>query len=122
MAAHAAGTLIIGPVPAGTPIDILASLNSEFPGAAYIDASVAGAVTASSFAPNYDVVVLVQPVSIVSPYTVPNMEAGNLAAVMTAIQNRSATAFAIFADSGGKRASGPITRQTPLPQWIWRPG
>jgi uncharacterized repeat protein (TIGR01451 family) len=107
MAAHAAGTLIIGPVPASTPIDILANVTNEFPGATYINANAAGAVTASTFAPNYDLVVLVQPVSASTPYDVPNMDPGNLAAVMTAIQNRSATAFAIFADSGGTGRPAP---------------
>lgn len=106
---HAEGMLIIGPVPANTPIDIVANVQSEFPGATYINGGTAGSVTASTFAPNYDLVVLLQPVSALTPYDVPSMDAGNLAAVMTAIQSRSATAFVIFADSGGTGRPAPHT-------------
>lgn len=109
MLAHADGMLIIGPVPANTPIDIVANVQSEFPGATYINGGAAGAVTASTFAPGYDLVVLLQPVSARTPYDVPSMDEGNLAAVMTAIQSRSATAFAIFADSGGTGRPAPHT-------------
>lgn len=109
MVANAGGMLIIGPVPANTPIDIVANVQSEFPGATYINGGTAGSVTASTFAPNYDLVVLLQPVSALTPYDVPSMDAGNLAAVMTAIQSRSATAFVIFADSGGTGRPAPHT-------------
>lgn len=110
VAAHASGTLIIGPVPAGTPLDILSNVNAEFPGATYIDAGSAGAVTASTFTANsYDLVVVVQPVSPATPSDPPSFEAGNMAAIMAAIQNRSATAFAFFADSGGSGRVPPVT-------------
>lgn len=120
VAAHASGTLIIGPLPPGTPVDILTNVNSEFPGATYIDASSAGAVTAATFTPNYDLVVVVQPVSPVLAGEPPSFEAGNMAAIMAAIQNRSATAFAFFADSGGTGRVPPTF--TPRPLRILLPG
>lgn len=109
MAANAEGILIIGPVPANTPIDIVTNVKNEFPGATYIDGGTAGSVTASTFAAKYDLVVLLQPVSASTPYDVPSMDGGNLAAVMTAIRSRSATAFVIFADSGGTGRPAPHT-------------
>lgn len=84
-------------------LSVKSSMQAEFPGADYVaGAHLAGAVTAATFSSkHYDLVLL----AVINP----GLEAGNLAAINTAIQTRAANAFVMMYDTGG--GGGPVSGQ-----------
>ena len=104
--AQAQNVLVISTLEAASSADVLsvqASIRAEFPTADWApNAHLAGTVTAATFASKYYDLVLVA----VMP---PGLEAGNLAAVNTAIQTRAANAFVMMYDTGG--GTGPVSNQ-----------
>ena len=76
-------------------LSIRASMQAEFPTADWVpSAHLAGAVTAATFASKHYDLVLVAVSNV-------GLEAGNLAAINTAIQTRAANAFVMMYDTGG---------------------
>ena len=121
--AGAANVLVVGPLPerALSGVDISANLMAELSGQSvtYIDGTIAGSVTSSTFtqATPYDLVIVLQPQG--GPET-PNMEAGNLTAIMAAIQDKQAKAFTFFADSGGTGFDTGVPNLAPMNDLVTR--